>query len=316
MSLWLSPVPVWTRTLLLLLPLCAPWPPACAAAPATAAVAIASDPEVLGAERVFSAWLEAQIAYRGLPGVAVGVVRDQQLVWSQGFGFADVQARLPMTATTKFRMASNSKMLTAVAIMQLREEGKLRLDDPVVQYLPWCKAKPAGADDGLITIEQLLSHSAGLPREAGDHWSSHQFPTTTELEQLYPQRQAAFAPQTRWKYSNLAFALAGQVIEQVSGLSWAAYVQKNIFDPLGMRSSSRCVLHSGGRRRCAKAGPVRSQYSPYSVREDLERSFYNPGRAEYPDSDCRRYTRPNTASRDTSHPAESQSATGVRRSYN
>ncbi len=238
MSLWLSPVPVWTRTLLLLLPLCAPWPPACAAAPATAAVAIASDPEVLGAERVFSAWLEGQIAYRGLPGVAVGVVRDQQLVWSQGFGFADVQAHLPMTATTKFRMASNSKLLTAVAIMQLREEGKLRLDDPVVQYLPWCKAKPAGADDGLITIEQLLSHSAGLPREAGDHWSSHQFPTTTELEQLYPQRQAAFAPQTRWKYSNLAFALAGRVIEQVSGLSWAAYVQKNIFDPLGMTDSS------------------------------------------------------------------------------
>lgn len=204
------------------------------AAPAT----IATAADVLAAERLFSAWMEGQIAYRGLPGVAVGVVSDQQLVWSKGFGFADVKARRPMTPTTRFRMASNSKMFTAVAIMQLREAGKLRLDDPVVQHLPWFKAKAAGDDDGAITIEQLLSHSSGLQREAGDHWVSFNFPTGADIEHLYPERQAALAPATRWKYSNLGFTVAGRVVEKVSGKSWSDYVQQNILDPLGMTASS------------------------------------------------------------------------------
>src|SRR5437867_12707340 len=101
--------------------------------PATAHEGVADDPDVLGAERLFSAWMEGQIAYRGLPGIVVGVVSDQEVVWARGFGFADINAKLPMTATTKFRMASHSKLFTAIAIMQLREEGKVRLDDPVAK---------------------------------------------------------------------------------------------------------------------------------------------------------------------------------------
>lgn len=200
--------------------------------------AVADAPDVQAAERLFSAWLDSQIAYRGLPGVAVGVVSDQKLVWAKGFGFADVAARRPMTAQTKFRIASNSKLFTAIAIMQLREAGKIRLDDPVVQYLPWFKAAPAGDDDGPITIEQLLSHSAGLQREVGDHWSSYKFPTREELQRLYADRHAAFAPAQRWKYSNLGFAIAGLVVEKVSGQSFASYIQANILDPLEMRDTS------------------------------------------------------------------------------
>jgi len=199
---------------------------------------VATHADVLGAERLFSAWMEGQIAYRGLPGIAVGVVHDQELIWSQGFGFADVQAKLPMTGTTKFRVASNSKLFTAIAIMQLREEGKVGLDDPVVKHLPWFKAKPAGDDDGPITIEQLLSHSSGLPREAGDHWTSYRFPTREEIQQQFSERQAAFAPSVRWKYSNLAYAIAGLVVEQASGQPWAVYVERNIFKPLHMQDSS------------------------------------------------------------------------------
>src|SRR6266550_612126 len=199
---------------------------------------IANDPDVLGAERLFSAWLEGQIAYRGLPGIAVGVVSDQDLVWASGFGFADVKAKIPMSPTTMFRMASHSKLFTAIAIMQLREQGKLRLDDPVSTYLSWFKATPAGDDDGSITIEQLLSHSSGMQREAGDHWTSYEFPTSDELRQLYPERQAPFAPSVRWKYSNLAYTIAGMLTEQVSGEPWADYVDQNIFKPLGMNASS------------------------------------------------------------------------------
>lgn len=198
----------------------------------------ATHPDVLGAQRLFSAWLEGQIAYRGLPGIVVGVVSDQELVWAAGFGYADTDAKRPMTAATKFRMASHSKLFTATAIMQLREQGKLRLDDPVSKYLPWFRVKAAGADDAPITIEELLTHSSGLPREAGSHWTTYEFPTAEQLRNLLPERQAAFAPEVRWKYSNLAYSLAGVIVETVSGQSWAEYVTQHIYRPLGMTSSS------------------------------------------------------------------------------
>jgi len=201
-------------------------------------VDIASDPEVLAAQRLFGAWIEGQIAYKGWAGVSVGVVKDQQLVWKAGYGFADTKLRQPMTPATKFRIASHSKVFNAVAIMQLREQGKLKLDDPVSKYLPWFKYKPVGEDDGEITIEHLITHSSGLPREASDHWTSYEFPTREQLKALMKDRQAAFPPSTRFKYSNLAVSVAGMVVEEVSGMPWSTYVQKNIFDPLDMTASS------------------------------------------------------------------------------
>ncbi len=211
--------------------------PAVAQAPPPAA-ALAENPDVQAATRLFSAWMNGQIAYRGLPGVAVGVVHDQQLVWAQGFGYADLASKRPMTAETRFRIASNSKLFAAIAILQLREAGKLRLDDPVVKHLPWFRMQPAGPDDGPITIEQLLSHSSGVQREAGDHWASYDFPTEAQLKALMAGRQAAFPPQTRWKYSNLAFGIAGLIVEQVTGQRWAEYVAANILKPLNLNATS------------------------------------------------------------------------------
>ncbi|HUE89350.1 MAG TPA: serine hydrolase domain-containing protein [Vicinamibacterales bacterium] len=196
------------------------------------------DPEVLGAERLFTAWIEGQIAFKGYPGVAVGVVSDQRLVWARGFGMADIAGKVPMTPQTKIRMASHSKLFTATAIMQLREQGKLNLDDPVAKHLPWFAVTAAGEDDAPITIVELLTHSSGLPREAADHWTTLEFPTRDALRALIPKRQAAFAPETRWKYSNLAYTVAGMVVEEVSGASWADYVTRHIFMPLGMNDSS------------------------------------------------------------------------------
>jgi CubicO group peptidase (beta-lactamase class C family) len=203
-----------------------------------AAPSPADDPDVKAQIGLFSAWLEGQIAIRQLPGVVVGVVSDQDLIWAKGFGHADIAAGRPMELETRFRMASHSKLFTATAIMQLREQGKLRLDDPVTEYLPWITFRHAAPDDPPITIEHLLTHSSGLPREAGSHWSDLDFPTEAELKELMTQRQAAFSPEVRWKYSNLAYTIAGMVVEQVSGMSWADYLQQNIFDPLGMSASS------------------------------------------------------------------------------
>ena len=204
----------------------------------TAAQDPAAESEVQAQIRLFSAWLEGQIEYRGLPGIVVGVVLDQDLVWAGGFGHADLDADRRMERDTRFRMASHSKLFTATAIMQLREQGKVRLDDPVTDYLPWFTFQAAAADDPPLTIEHLLTHSSGLPREAGSHWSDLDFPTAAEVRDLMADRQAAFSPEVRWKYSNLAYTVAGMVVEQVSGLSWAEYLQQNIFDPLGMSSSS------------------------------------------------------------------------------
>lgn len=199
---------------------------------------VADDPDVRAQIDLFSAWMEGQIEIRNLPGVVVGVVADQELIWAESFGLANLADRVPMGLDTRFRMASHSKLFTATAIMQLREQGKLRLDDPVRDYLPWFEFQHAASDDPPVTIEHLLTHSSGLPREAGSHWSDWDFPTREEVQALMAERRAPFSPEVRWKYSNLAYTIAGLIIEQVSGMSWAEYLQQNIFDPLGMSASS------------------------------------------------------------------------------
>ncbi|MEM1435549.1 MAG: serine hydrolase domain-containing protein [Pseudomonadota bacterium] len=204
----------------------------------TEVATLAAAPAVEGQIRAFSIWLEHRMAYRGVPGVVVGVVAGDDLVWAQGFGYAELASSKPMRRNTRFRMASHSKLFTATAILQLRDRGQLRLDDPVVQHLPWFAYQAVDPEDPPITIEHLLVHGSGLPREAGTHWEDLDFPSMDELKALIPKRVAAFSPDTRWKYSNLGYALAGMIVEQHSDLSWAQYVAENIFAPLGMEDSS------------------------------------------------------------------------------
>ncbi|MBL8213851.1 MAG: beta-lactamase family protein [Bryobacterales bacterium] len=199
---------------------------------------VADHPDVTASQRLFDAWLRGQIAYRGLPGIAVGVVHDQELLWAKGYGFADVEKKTPVTPATQFRMASHSKLFTATAIMQLRDKGKLRLDDPVQRYLPWFQPKPAEPDDPPITIEELLTHSSGLPREAGSHWSTQEFPDADGVKRYILSHGAPYSPEVRWKYSNLALTIAGMIVETVSGEPFNDYIARHIFVPLGMTGSS------------------------------------------------------------------------------
>lgn len=209
-------------------------------------------PDVAGAVRLYESWVTEQMTYRGLPGVAVGVVHDQQVIWSRGFGYADVAAKTPVTPATIFRMASHTKMFTAIAILQLRDAGKLRLDDPVSKHLAWFHIKPAAEDDPPVTIEELLTHNSGLPREAtSPYWATFEFPTEEQIRQTVNSQQATYPPQAIWKYSNLAFALAGFVVEAVSGEKYADYVDRHILRPLGMTNSS-IEVPSGRMSRLAK----------------------------------------------------------------
>lgn len=200
---------------------------------------IATHPDVAGNIGLFEAWLQARMAYEGLPGAVVGIVHDQDLIYASGFGWADVEAEKLATTETIFRIASHSKLFTAISIMQQRDAGNLELDDPVENYLPWFKIENSFSDARPITIRHLLTHTSGLPREAGsNYWQDFDFPTLELVQERLPRQQTIFPTETRWKYSNLALTVAGEVVAAVSGQSFAEYVEEHILTPLGMSSTS------------------------------------------------------------------------------
>jgi CubicO group peptidase (beta-lactamase class C family) len=185
-------------------------------------------------------WLEAQRAYDQIPGVSAGVVYDQQMVWSSGFGFADPVRRVAADSRTIYSICSISKLFTSIGVLQLRDAGKLRLDDPVGRHLSWFKIRrPADAPE--ITIEGLLTHASGLPRES-DHpyWTGPEFafPTREQIIERIANQETLYPAETYFQYSNLGLTLAGEVLAAASGQSYADYVQRNILDPLGLRSTT------------------------------------------------------------------------------
>ncbi len=189
--------------------------------------------------KVLESWIHQQMEYRNLPGMAVGIVYDQELVYAKGFGYADAEKKIPVTPETLFRIASNSKTFTATAIMQLRDAGKLRLDDPVEKYLPGFSIRNPYPDAPPVTLFNLLTHTSGLPREAGfPYWTDRRFPTMKEILKALPEQEMIYPPGDRIKYSNLGMALLGEVVAVVSGMPYDRYVRENIFRPLGMSSSS------------------------------------------------------------------------------
>jgi D-alanyl-D-alanine carboxypeptidase len=203
-----------------------------------AAESLAQKPAVADQIRLIESWCRGQLDERRWPGMTVAVVHGEDTVWKKAFGYADVASKKPMTTDTLFRMASNSKMFTALALLQLRDAGKLSLDDPVKKHLPWFALKTA--PDGVpITIRHLITHTSGLPREsASPYWNTLDFPTREQLRERVKDQEAAFAPETRWKYSNLALSVAGEVVEAVSGEPYALYIEKHLLKPMGMTAST------------------------------------------------------------------------------
>jgi CubicO group peptidase (beta-lactamase class C family) len=208
-----------------------------------------------------------------LPGAAVGVVHGDDLAWSAGIGFADVGERRPPDGTTLYRIASITKTFTGTAIMQLRDEGLLHLDDPAVAYLP--ELKDAGSSFGpieTVTIRRMLSHESGLSSEPPDtDW-------TTPSYQGDPSKNLARAaetgtripPNAQQKYSNLAYQLLGEIVTRRSGVAYPDYVRANILDPLGMSGSAFEPLPDSLLPRRATG------YMPRLFSDDLEVSVFPP----------------------------------------
>jgi len=187
---------------------------------------------------LLSVWIKAQIAYNGLPGLSIGIVYDQELVWAAGFGYADIERKVEAMPRTIYRIASITKLFTSTAVMQLRDAGKLRLDDPITHYLPWFKIQNRHLEAAPITVRHLLTHTSGLPREAAfPYWTDSNFPSREQIRQTIPQQETILPTETEWKYSNLGLALAGEIVAAVSGQDYPDYVQQHIFDPLDMNST-------------------------------------------------------------------------------
>jgi D-alanyl-D-alanine carboxypeptidase len=176
---------------------------------------------------------------QGVPGVALGIVRDQELIWSQGFGYADLATARPMDADTVCGVASITKTFTATAILQLRDKEKLSLDDPVTRYLPEVrKVRRRFVSISDLTLRRLLTHRSGLVGEApGGPWWSLTFPSMAAILAKLNETEIVIPPDSAFKYNNLAFALLGEVVARVSRRSYREYVRRNILEPLEMTAS-------------------------------------------------------------------------------
>ena len=192
-------------------------------------------PDVASNIDLLCAWIESQMAYRGQPGLSIGIIHDQELVWARGFGYANVEKQVAATPTTRYRIASITKLFTSTAILILRDAGRLQLDDPITRHLPWFAVRQRYPDAPPITIRHLLTHTSGLPREAAfPYWTDANFPTPAQLREALARQETVFPTETRWKYSNLALSLAGEIVAAVAGQDYEEFVQERILDPLGM----------------------------------------------------------------------------------
>ena len=203
-------------------------------------------------------------ARRGAPGLAYGLVVDGQLVHTGAVGYLDVAAKTAVTPQSVFRVASITKSFVALAVLRLRDDGRLRLDDPAENYLPELKKAPRSPSDAPpVTIRQLLSHSAGLPED--NPWGDRQMGRTdAELDALVRRGLSpANAPGLGYEYSNMGYALLGRLVTRVAGQPVQAYITEKILRPLGMGATTwdyqqvpaARLAHGYARPPAGSAGP-------------------------------------------------------------
>jgi CubicO group peptidase (beta-lactamase class C family) len=172
------------------------------------------------------------------PGLAVGVVKDQELVYAKGFGVTNLETGGEVTPRTLFHMASITKPFVATSIVQLLKQEKLSLDDPIVEHLPYFEMKDERY--ATLTIRQFLTHSSGMPDVEDYHWDEPEYDegALERYVRSLTDRELLFKPGKEFSYSNLAFEVLGDLIAKVSGQSFADYVKEHILLPLGMNDSS------------------------------------------------------------------------------
>ncbi len=174
-----------------------------------------------------------------VPGAVWGIVIDGELAHTGVLGYRDVPAKSPVTPDTVFRIASMTKSFTAMAIMKLRDQGRLSLDDPAERYIPELKSLVYPTTDApRITVRHLLSHAAGFPED--NPWGDQQLAATEDEFTAMLRQGIPFSnpPGVAYEYSNYAFAILGRIVTRASGVPYREYVAANVLKPLGMTSTT------------------------------------------------------------------------------
>ncbi len=184
-------------------------------------------------------WLRFLHERSTLPGFVVAVSHKGKVLFNEAYGYADLEKKEKLTPKHIFRIASHSKTFTATAIMQLQEQGKLKIDDPVVDYIPWLKQHK---DKRFlkVTIRQVLSHGAGIVRDGinSNYWNMNKpFPDAKQLKKEILETNLVIDNNVKLKYSNYGHSLLGWVIEKASGQAYNDYVLEYIVKPLGLKNT-------------------------------------------------------------------------------
>lgn len=223
------------------------------AMPASAQTPTLSEvPKVAAALEVARVWLEAQRDFDQIPGLSAAIVHDQDVLWAGGFGYADLARKAPAGPDTMYSICSISKLFTSIAVMQQRDAGRLRLDDPVKKHLPWFDIQVTSPESGDVTVEGLLTHASGLPRESNQgYWTGPDFafPSREEILAGLVRQKTLYPAETYFQYSNLGLTLAGELAAAAAGRPYADLVRANILGPLGLESTfpDMPADHRGGR---------------------------------------------------------------------
>jgi D-alanyl-D-alanine carboxypeptidase len=199
-------------------------------------------------------YVEERIRRHGIPGASLVVLRGGEVAKAEGYGFADLEGRAPATEFTRYEIGSLTKQFTAVALLMLAEEGRLRLDDPLTRHLP--ELPEAWAE---VTLRQMLHHTSGIlnytelpnlmPRFLNESLSE------TEVLAAFSDLPLEFQPGETWSYSNTAYYLLGVVIERASGGSYWEFLSERIFRPLGMASTGSTDPRAAAAERAFGYGP-------------------------------------------------------------
>ena len=183
--------------------------------------------------KAFETFVMEQMAFDQTPGVSVGFIKDD-FTWARGFGYADLENRVPATPASSYRMASITKTFTAIAVLQLAEAGKMHLEEKIQTYVPYFPQKKWP-----FTVRQLLGHLAGIPhyvdREKELHNKTHK--NTREAIGIFQNFDLIAEPGTEYHYSSYGYNLLGAAIEEASGQFYGDYIESHIFKPLGMSDS-------------------------------------------------------------------------------
>jgi CubicO group peptidase (beta-lactamase class C family) len=175
-------------------------------------------------------FIRAELTRQQIPGMSVAVLRGDSVVLARGYGYANVEHRVPATDSTVYEVGSVSKQFTAAAIVLLSDQGRLRLEDPITRYLPEGSAVWSG-----VTIRHLLTHTSGIPQDTTLDWRRDY--SESELSRSAATQPLEFLPGELESYSSTGYALLGIIIHRVTGVFWGDFVRDHIFRPLGMRTA-------------------------------------------------------------------------------